>query len=138
MDLHILPETDSETWWCTEEMFGIHTFTRVRVSQMVNDIHSYLRCTLAPCTERSPKDSGSLRFMRLALRPVNRAKGGSEGWRMKRRRDRAEIQLSPLSFPTWRGRPKGPPFASVANGQDAHTEANGVACRASQGQRPHQ
>lgn len=28
---------------------------------------------------------------------------------MKRRRDRAEIQLSPLSFPTWRGRPKGPP-----------------------------
>lgn len=29
---------------------------------------------------------------------------------MKRRRDRAEIQLSPLSFPTWRCGPKGPPL----------------------------
>lgn len=33
---------------------------------------------------------------------------GFEGCGMERGRDRAEIQLSPLSFLTWRGRPLGP------------------------------
>lgn len=51
MDLDILPGTDNETW-CTEEMFGIHTFACV--FRMVNDIHFYLSCALGPCTERFP------------------------------------------------------------------------------------
>lgn len=56
-----------------------------------------------------------------------------------------EIQLSLLSFPTWRGRPKGspPPRFSRKWTGCTHTlkEANDVACRTSlakQRQRPHQ
>lgn len=57
---------------------------------------------------------------------------GVEGCGMERGRDRAEIQLSPLSFLTWRGGPLGhppPQSPSVANGQGTHTltEARGVA-----------
>lgn len=64
-----------------------------------------------------------------------RGREGVEGCGMERGRDRAEIQLSPLSFLTWRGRPLGPtppqiPFSSKWAGYThTHTltEARGVA-----------
>lgn len=88
-------------------------FTRLHAR--VSNSHLHL---LAPALYTSaPAPTGFRRIIEIHgalpsdLSPEQRGGGG--------------IQLSPLSFPTWRGRPKGPPlpFASVANGQDAHNRA---------------
>lgn len=122
-------------------MFGIHTFAHACVFQMVNDIHSYLRCTKAPWSEKFrgcriieihealPSDLSI--EQRGAVRDLGRGGGGTE--------QRFSCLL--CHFLLGEADPRDPRSASVANGQDAHAEANGVACRASraeQRQRPHQ